>query len=62
MRFPKKLFIALAALSWYAASRRRAARAGVARTKPGHLQTWETEGGGVPVEGGRTAQQVRPAG
>jgi len=31
------------------------------RAEPEHLQTWEGEGGGVPVDDSRTAAQVRPA-
>ena len=31
------------------------------RTKPEPLQTWEGEGGAVPLRTGRTAQQVTPS-
>jgi hypothetical protein len=48
--------------AWYLAYRyadrqREAARA---RAQPRDLQTWEGEGGGVPVGGSRTAAQVLP--
>jgi hypothetical protein len=31
------------------------------RTAPEHIQTWEGEGGGVPIGTHRTAAQVEPA-
>jgi hypothetical protein len=56
---------ALAALAagWLAAWRRaRARRLARPQAQPRELQTWEGEGGGVPVEGSHTAAQVRPDG
>jgi hypothetical protein len=57
---------ALAALAagWLAAWRRARARRLAARpqAQPRELQTWEGEGGGVPLEDGHTAAQVRPEG
>lgn len=55
--------IALAALAAgsYAMFCRSCHRRGQTRAKaaPGHIQTWESEGGGVPVDTNRTAAQVR---
>lgn len=31
------------------------------KAEPEHLQTWEGEGGGVPLDEHRTAAQVRPS-
>lgn len=43
-------------------SHRRRERERVAsRAKPEPLQTWEGEGGAVPLRTGRTAQQVTPS-
>jgi hypothetical protein len=61
----RPLTLAVAFLgAWYLAYRyadrqREAARA---RAQPRHLQTWEGEGGGVPVGGSRTAAQVEAEG
>ncbi len=55
--------LALAALAAgsYAMFCRRCHRRGQTRAKsaPGHIQTWESEGGGVPVDMNRTAAQIR---
>jgi hypothetical protein len=55
---------ALAALGagWLASWRRARARRRQAQpgAQPAELQTWEGEGGGVPVGAGQTAAQVRP--
>jgi hypothetical protein len=40
--------------------RRREAERRTLRVKPEPLQTWEGEGGAVPLRTGRTAQQVTP--
>ena len=40
--------------------RRREADRSALRAKPEPLQTWEGEGGAVPLRTGRTAQQVTP--
>jgi hypothetical protein len=51
----------LVGMAWRGVSRvqsdRRSTRP---RAEPEHLQTWEGEGGGVPVDRHRTAAQVRP--
>ncbi|MED5618998.1 hypothetical protein [Ideonella sp. BN130291] len=41
--------------------RRREAERRTLRVKPEPLQTWEGEGGAVPLRTGRTAQQVTPS-
>lgn len=52
---------ALLGLSWRTISCVHAdRRSAVPRAKPEHLQTWEGEGGGVPVGTHRTAAQVEP--
>ena len=53
---------ALLGLSWRCLAQVRAERRTARpRAEPEHLQTWEGEGGGVPVDDSRTAAQVRPA-
>ena len=43
------------------AHRRRESERRTLRVKPEPLQTWEGEGGAVPLRTGRTAQQVTPS-
>jgi hypothetical protein len=52
----------LIALGWRGLARAQADRRSTRpRAEPEHLQTWEGEGGGVPVGEHRTAAQVRPS-
>lgn len=52
----------LIALGWRSVRHVQAERQSTRpRADPEHLQTWEGEGGGVPVDGHRTAAQVRPS-
>lgn len=44
-----------------ATHRRREAERCASRAKPAPVQTWEDEGGAVPLNDGRTAQQVTPS-
>jgi len=53
---------ALLGLGWRGVSRAHADRHSTRpHAEPEHLQTWEGEGGGVPVDTNRTAAQVRPS-
>lgn len=54
--------VALGALAagCFAGYRRSQARAGRPAAPPDYLQTWEGEGGGVPVDEQHTAAQVAP--
>lgn len=53
---------ALFGLSWRCFAQVQAERRTTRpRAEPEHLQTWEGEGGGVPVGEHRTAAQVRPS-
>ncbi len=60
----RKLAITLAlgalAAGCYAGYRRSQATAPRASVKPEELQTWEGEGGGVPLDSRHTAAQVQP--
>lgn len=44
-----------------ATHRRREGERRMVQAKPEPLQTWEDEGGAVPLRTGRTAQQVTPS-
>jgi hypothetical protein len=44
-----------------ATNRRRERDRLAVRSQPQPLQTWEDEGGAVPLRSGRTAQQVTPS-
>jgi len=60
----RKLAITMAlgalAAGCYAGYRRSQARPSRPAGKPEHLQTWEGEGGGVPLDSHHTASQVAP--
>lgn len=62
---PRPVMIAAALLggAWYLLRRyaQQQREMSSTRAKPEHLQTWEGEGGGVPVGGSRIAAQVQPA-
>lgn len=53
---------ALLGLGWRCVAQVQAERRSTRpRAEPEHLQTWEGEGGGVPVADNRTAAQVQPS-
>jgi hypothetical protein len=61
---PFTIGMALLGGAWYVIYREVCQQRAMAqsRAKPEHLQTWEGEGGGVPVGGSRIAAQVESSG